>query len=127
MKRWNRFPRLGNFSFSEKQKYAVVLTVNTVLCTAVYFVLNALAFWPIFWIYAVLLTGSVLAYLICNRGFSRQGVTAEMLPVDWTEERKQQFLRERDDRLQRSKWILTVVIPLLVAFFADFLYLMIEK
>jgi hypothetical protein len=61
----------------------------------------------------------VLVYIFYNRGFSRKGVTADMLPDEWSEERKTEFIRSGEKRLERSKWILVFIISLLFTFIIE--------
>ena len=65
----------------------------------------------------------LLAYLIYNRGFVNKDVTAEMLPADWSEEKKQTFLRNEKLRAEKSRWMLTVIIPFVIVFMCEALYL----
>ena len=69
--------------------------------------------------YLVLLLGFTLAYLIYNRFFYRQGITHEQLPEDWSAEKKIAFLDDAKKRLERSKWMITVIFPLVVTFLID--------
>ena len=65
----------------------------------------------------------LLAYLIYNRGFVNKDVTAEMLPADWSEEKKQTFLQNEKLRVEKSRWMLTLIIPFVVVFMCEALYL----
>ena len=72
-----------------------------------------------FVVFAVLL----VTYLAYNRGFVNKDVTAEMLPADWSEEKKQTFLENEKLRVQKSRWMLTVIIPFIIVFMCEALYL----
>ena len=61
-------------------------------------------------IYSVLATVSTLTYVIYNRGFSRRGLTPEMLPDTMSEEEKQEFIADGEQRLRRSRPLLMVVL-----------------
>ena len=61
-------------------------------------------------IYSVLATVSTLTYVIYNRGFSRRGLTPEMLPNTMSEEEKQEFIADGEQRLRRSRPLLMVVL-----------------
>lgn len=65
----------------------------------------------------------LLAYLAYNRGFVNKDVTAEMLPADWSEEKKQTFLQNEKLRVEKSRWMLTLIIPFIVVFMCEALYL----
>ena len=69
-----------------------------------------------FIIYGVVLAGFSFTYVIYNRGFSRRRVTYEMLPMDWSEEEKTEFIEDGKRRMKKSKWMLTVIIPLVAIY-----------
>ena len=70
-----------------------------------------------------ILTVLVLVYIIYNRGFSRKGVTVDMLPDEWSEEKKLEFVENGKVRLERSKWLLVFIISFLFTFIAEALLL----
>lgn len=72
-----------------------------------------------FLIFAVLL----VVYLAYNRGFVNKDVTEEMLPADWSNEKKQTFLAAEKARAEKSRWMLTVIIPFVFVFMCEALYL----
>ena len=72
-----------------------------------------------FLVFAVL----IITYLAYNRGFVNKDVTAEMLPADWSEEKKQTFLKNEKLRAEKSRWMLTVIIPFVIVFMCEALYL----
>ena len=69
--------------------------------------------------YMASLTVLLFVYIIYNRGFSRKGVTPEMLPDDWSEEKKIEFIENGNIRLKRSKWILVFIISIFCTFIVD--------
>ena len=113
--------------------YLMILAVNTVLFFAVYRTLlfyteltqKPYASFVVFVLYGLLLVGFVLAYLIYNRFLYRKGLTPEQLPEDWSAEKKCAFLADGERRLERSKWMMTVIFPLLFTFLIDTLDLFI--
>lgn len=110
-----------------KKHLLVLLCVNTFLIFSVYRILlsyaelsqNTFYSFVAMVLYMALLLGFTLAYIIYNRFFYRQGVTPEQLPADWDEEKKAAFLADGKARIERSKWMLTVIFPLLVTFLVD--------
>ena len=78
---------------------------------------------PVMIIYMVIPAGLLIAYLIYNRGFVYKDVTPDMLPAEWSEERKSEILENSRVRAERSKWILAVLIPFVLVLLADALYL----
>ena len=105
------------------QRYLIMLLFNCIIFIGVYFYLNSVEFAPIFFIYAAITAVAVLAYVIYNRGFSRSGITMEMLPDSMPYDEKVEFLESRDRRLKKSKWLLTIIIPCIVTFGLDTLML----
>ncbi len=73
--------------------------------------------------YMVLLTGFLVAYVVYNRGFYQRGVTREMLPDDWSEEQKEEFLLEGPRRRSRSRWMIIPIFAFVFTFAIDALEL----
>ncbi len=104
-------------------KRAALLIANTVILTFIYFgsmginqpILSAIVtvgYWVGF-------AGFLIAYFVYNRGFTRKDVTEDMLPDTWSEEKKREFLEDSQKRYKKSKWMLTVIIPLMVPIMLD--------
>ena len=72
-----------------------------------------------FLVFAVL----IITYLAYNRGFVNKDVTVEMLPADWSEEKKQAFVEGNRIRAEKSRWMLVLIIPFVVVFMCEALYL----
>ena len=60
-----------------------------------------------------------MVYIIYNRGFSRRNLTPEMLPDEWSEEQKIAYISDGAQRLKKSKWMLTIIFPLVLTFMFD--------
>ena len=73
--------------------------------------------------YMLIETGFVFAYVIYNRGFSRRGVTRDMLPAEWSEEKKDRFIESSERRLSRSRWMLVVILAFLFTFMMEIIEL----
>ncbi len=105
----------------------ILLTVNTVLFFAVYRILLYYAeltddtYWSflVMVLYLTLLLGFTVGYLIYNRFLYRNGLTKDQLSPDWSEEQKEAFLAEGKHRLDRSKWVMLIIFPLLFTFLMD--------
>lgn len=69
-----------------------------------------------FIVYGVVLAAVSFSYVMYNRGFSRRRVTYEMLPSDWSDEKKREFIEDGKRRLEKSKWMLTLIIPLVAIY-----------
>ena len=118
---------------------AISLVVNSALLIFIYFgamnldvvVIKAgvLAPYPImigqlvYYAYWIVFAGFLIGYVAYNRAFTRKGVTTEMLPDSWSDEQKQEYVDDGARRQEKSKWMLSVIIPLLVTIAADAIYL----
>lgn len=97
----------------------IILVFNTVIIFGIYRIGILLRFEPILWIYFGVTLGMTLAYIFYNRGFSRRNLTSEMLPESWSAVQKQAFLDEDKKWREKSKWMLTILFPLIVTFFYE--------
>lgn len=107
-------------AFKKNKKYILPLLINTALAYGVYALLANTKFCIItLWVYFALLLGSASAYIIYNRAFSRRGVTAEMLPDSMSDNEKREFIEDGERRLQKSKWMILIIFPLVMTFIID--------
>ena len=109
---------------SPDKLWRIALTAfNSLILTVVYFgfvnmghpIISPavmIGFWVVF---AIML----IAFVIYNRGFTQKGITKEMLPDTWSEEKKTDYLEGISKRQKRSKWMLAVIIPLMVPIALD--------
>ncbi len=105
----------------------IILLINTVVFFTVYRVLlhygdmtqDTFASFVTMVVYMVLLLGFVLGYLIYNRFLYRKGITRDELPDDWSEEEKTAFIEDGERRLQKSKWLMLIIFPLIFTFLMD--------
>lgn len=95
----------------------LILAGNTVIFFGVYRVaMRYYYFEYVLGLYLALTALFSIGYVVYNRGFSRRGVTLEMLPDTMTGEEKQAFIDDGERRMKKSKWMLTVIFPLLLTF-----------
>lgn len=73
--------------------------------------------------YFIAFTALIVAYLAYNRAFVNKDVTVDMLPAEWSEEKKQAFVEGNRIRAEKSRWMVTVIIPFLIVFMCEALYL----
>lgn len=133
-----RLPQEKKEISPEAKKRALLLAVNVITFTIIYFVainLNVIVLpasllgFPIFLahvvtiLYWVALAVFLIVYIAYNRAFSRKGITVEMLPDTWTAEQKTEFVEDGQRRLENSQWMLSVIIPLIVPIMLDAIYL----
>ena len=120
-------PQDDEMTFEERKKAAkkaltkiAVLVAVTVVVFVVYrFFMQRPEFYIVFGIYAVITAASVIGYVIYNRGFSRNGITREMLPLEWSEEEKSKFIEDAKRRSERSRWLLIIAFAFLFTFAFD--------
>ncbi len=118
---------------SEKQpskfkKSSLIYLISLVLLSAIVFALYRFMIYLCFFeaaliSYMVIETVFVLVYVIYNRGFSRRGITAEMLPQSWSDEKKEEFIASGVRRFEKSKWMLIVILAFLLTFLIDMIEL----
>ena len=101
-------------------KLALIVLVNTILIFGFYrLMLNFYYFEIVMGIYMAITAIFTFSYVIYNRGFSRRNITPEMLPEEWTEEQKTAYIADGVKRMKKSKWMLTVIFPLVLTFMLD--------
>ena len=74
-------------------------------------------------VYFVAFAALIIAYLAYNRAFINKDVTADMLPPEWSEEKKQAFMEDNRIRAEKSRWVVVIIIPFAVVFMCEALYL----
>lgn len=74
-------------------------------------------------LYMVSFAGLLIGYLLYNRAFVNKDVTVDMLPDDWSDEKKQDFVEGNRRRAEKSRWLLYLLIPFIFVFMAEALYL----
>ena len=73
--------------------------------------------------YLALATAAILGYVIYNRGFSRKGLTTDMLPPEWSDDKKSEYISDGERRLKRSRPLLVLVIAFVFTFAIDIIEL----
>lgn len=106
----------------EAKKTALLLLMNTLLALLIYFGCVALGFSAIFFVFIALAAVLLLVYVIYNQGFVLRGATPEMLDESLPVEERQAMIDKAAARYHSSRWMMTVIIPLIVAVLADALY-----
>jgi hypothetical protein len=103
--------RLGLLAFS----FVVIYGIYTAGCR--------FEFKPIVPIYFGVLLALLVAFIILNRGFDTKAVERDMLPDDWDEEKKTEFLAADEKHRRIARILLLFIIPLLLTFAIDIIYL----
>ena len=117
-------PNIPNDKLKEKQKLMLHLLGNSAILITLYFVISEKFQFPyIMFIYLAAGVGLGLYYVIYNRGFVGKNATPDVLPDTMSPAEKQAFLDDSKARLQKSRWVLTLLIPIILTFAADMIYL----
>ena len=75
-------------------KLLLLVAITAVLVFVYRFFMDMPVFAYVFWGYISAATVLALVYVIYNRGFSRKGVTKDMLPDDWSDDKKESFIED---------------------------------
>ena len=109
------------------RRYAILLIVNSVLFFALY---KTLIFYAertdetfysfvVMILYMALLLGFLLAYFIYNRFLYRKNLTPDQLPDTMSDEEKEAFIADGRERLEKSRWMMLIIFPLVLTFLFD--------
>ena len=110
----------STINFKTILKWMLPCVIITAVMFALYRVLlNNFRFDAVLTIYMAITTALLIAYLVYNRGFSRRGVTEDMLPAEWSEEKKREFIDSAKSRFHRSRWLLVIISSLFLVFVID--------
>ena len=76
--------------------------------------------------YLYLLAGGALGiyYVVYNRGFIGKNLTPDALPADMTAADKQKFIEDCMQRMKKSRWMLTIIIPIIITIAIDVILLL---
>ena len=101
------------------------MIINSTLIIAFYFLMVTYVTFP-YMHYIYLLAGGVLGiyYVIYNRGFIGKNLTPDSLPADMSPADKQKFIEDCVMRMKKSRWMLTVIIPIILTFAIDIILLL---
>ena len=101
----------------------LILVANTMGLAALYYVLPSFGFFYLPHIYLAAGGGLALWYVIYNKGFQTKGKTPEALSPALTLQERQQLIEDGNRRFEASQWALLILLPLLLVFFFDIIYL----
>ena len=113
-------------AFKRNRRYILPLILNTIVFFGLYSFLvdvSPSVMMVTLWVYFALTAGFCFAYVIYNRGFSRMNLTPDMLPDSMSTEEKAAFIEDGKDRIEKSKWMITIIFPLLMTFILDIVYM----
>ena len=107
----------------EGKPLMLLLILNTLTAMLIYFGCVALEFIYMLYIYVGLAVVLFLIYIIYNRGFVLRNATPDMLPDTMSPVQKQAAFDEASRRQRASRWMLTVIIPLVICILIDMIWL----
>ncbi len=106
----------------------LLLVVNLVLFVSVYFTLPALlSFSYLPAIYLIIGSVFMIIFVVYNRGFALRNAKPEDLPDTIPYEERLAKIQEARRRFLGSRWMLTIIIPILLTFLFDMLYLFVGE
>ena len=108
---------------TDKKALLRMLLIHAVLIIGLYFLAAGVGIPYISLLYVLVAAGLAVGYLIYNRGFAYRGVREEDLSDKLSQEEKRALLFEVRERDRKSKWVLTLLLPIVVAVLLDLLYL----
>ncbi len=102
------------------KKLLTQLVLHSALIIPLYFVLAAKLHFPYLHV-IYLLAGAALGiiYVIYNRGFVAKNAKPEELPDRMSAEEKRAFREDGIRRARNSRWMLTLIIPIILTFLFD--------
>ncbi len=114
----------GSVNSEEKKKPNIKMLLLLVFNTAVVFgfyrfMLSYPHFEIVLGSYMTILAALSISYVVYNRGFSRNGITVDMLPDSMTNEEKVEFIEDAARRKKSSKWMLAFIFPFVFTFGLD--------
>lgn len=111
----------------EAKRKATILIISSLASLFVYYGLTAINIpalqMGVMVAYMAAFGITLVAYITYNRAFTRKNVTVDMLPDTWSKEQKEEYIADGERRREKSEWMLMVIIPLLVTFAAEAMYL----
>lgn len=113
---------------SDKAKKEMFLIIGlTLLFMFVYFGAGALPYPTVGFIttglYMSALLVTAVVYISYNYAFTRKDLSPDMLPDDWDEQKKHDFIESGKEHFKKSRWMIFIIFPLAITFLADVLYL----
>jgi hypothetical protein len=105
-----------------ENKWLLLLMIgNSILFSVAYFALATI--FPIYIVYLAVGTVMTFIFVIYNRGFVGKNLTPDQMKDTLSPAEKQKFIDDCAARLHRSRWMLTVIFPIVLAFSLDMMYL----
>lgn len=108
----------------EAKRNMIIILCLTVALAVIYYGCMTFEFGIyVMWAYMIIFAVLLISFIAYNRAFVNKNVTIDMLPPDWSEEKKAEFIRKNAEREKRSRWMLLLIIPFAFVFIIEVLYL----
>ena len=114
--------RKGNVN-PKAARRMLFLIANTIGLVSLYYILPAIGFFYMPHIYLAVGGALALWYIIYNRGFNTKGKTPDMLSDTLSQEERVELIRAGEERFEKSRWALLILVPILFVFLIDTIYL----
>ena len=115
----------------EKRKKNIKTLIYFIISFSVIFGLFeglvAIEFKPVYPIYLIILTILLVLFLFFNKGFSSALPERDMLPEQWSEEKKDGFFFRFEHDKKIARIILIFLIPFLLTFLIDYIVLFLPE
>ena len=106
---------------AESKRLAAIMLVNPAALMMIYFYfVQEREIIAVMFIYMGCLFASSVAFIIYNKGLPSK-ISEDSLPTNWSAAQKREYIEGRAERLKKSRWMLTLILPLFLALCADFL------
>lgn len=109
--------------YANLARLGCLVAVTAVVFLLYRFLINQYFFEITLTVYMIVAAAVILTYVIYNRGFSRKGLTPEMLPDTMTADEKQEFIADGERRLKKSRPLLIVIFAFAFTFIYDIIEL----
>ena len=105
------------------RRHMILLIANTIFFILIYYLVPLLGFRYMPLVYLV--GGAALAFwfVIYNRGFRTRGKTPDMLPEELPLAEREEMIADGERRFKKSRWALTILLPIIFTFLFDIIYL----
>lgn len=114
-------------SHEAKKQFVVIIVMSLVLLLLYYGLIavfhSELITRAVMTAYMLCFATLLISYIVYNRGFVNKDVTEDMLPKDWSPQQKREFVEGNKRRAEKSRWMLVLIVPFVVVFMAEALYL----
>ena len=112
----------------EARKRAIVKLVVLIVVGAAIFAIYRYAMTTPFFVYVMAayfvgFAALLFGYIIYNRGLPRKDLTADDLPDEWSQQKKEEFIGDGKRRQKRSQWMLIPMLGFIFTFAMELLEL----